>query len=319
MYSNELLKKAESGNTEAMLELAKTYLTGDGVSPNPSEAMNWIEKAATLGDAEAQAGMADILKGNGDFKSAFEWEEKAANQGRLVSQYNLAIYYGEGKGTVKNLEKEFYWLQKAAQGGHTNAKHNLALCYAEGKGTTKDYTQAVNWWEQASKEGNAEGKASLGSCYYFGLGVTEDKENGRRLWKEAEAQGSVTAKNLLRSNPNNAGTKNDQEMKNRIIMSVGAAIGLIVGLVIQGNAPVFICVWLGIGIGGNIFYLFSTLGVRMLGMFKVSRSMGDSVQNSIIHTLIEAVLVCLFYVIGGPILFIIQMIMGRPIKLWKKG
>jgi len=197
MYNKELLKKAESGNPGAMRDLAMAYLKGDGVTPNPIEAMTWIEKAAKLGDAEAQAAIADILKGNGDYKSAFEWEEKAANQGRLVSQYNLSIYYREGKGTAKNLENEFYWLQKAAQGGHTNAKHDLALCYAEGTGTTKDYTQAVKWWEQASKEGNAEGKASLGSCYYYALGVTEDKEKGLQLWKEAAAQGSATAKNIL--------------------------------------------------------------------------------------------------------------------------
>jgi len=112
-----------------------------------------------------------------------------------------------------------------------------------------------------------------------------------------------------------------EEKKNRIKMSIGAAVGLVIGLVIgsgEGGAALFIGAWVGVGIGGNIFFFFSLLSEQMRGMFKVSRSMGDSVNKSIIHALIEAIIVCLLFAVAGPIIFIYQMVIGRQIKLGEK-
>ena len=114
----------------------------------------------------------------------------------------------------------------------------------------------------------------------------------------------------------------EQENKNRIKMSIWAAIGLVIGLVIgagEGGAALFIGAWIGVGVIGNIFYFLSMLGEQIRGMFKVSRSMGDSVNKSIMHALIEAILVCLLFAVAGPIIFIIQMVIGRPIKWGLKG
>ena len=201
MFSQELVKKARSGDANAMRELAMALVKGDGITQDVGQALSWIEKAAELGNAAAQSDMAELCRNDEDFESAFNWEQKAAKQGLPGAQYNLAIHYREGMGAPFDPKQQFYWFHQAAKNGHTGAKHDLALCYAKGNGTTQDYEQAAYWWEQASDEDHAESKASLGSCYYFGLGVPEDKGKGFQLWKEAAAQGSGTAKNLLNNNP----------------------------------------------------------------------------------------------------------------------
>ncbi len=50
------------------------------------------------------------------------WYQKTA-------QYNLALSYENGKGTEKNLDKAFYWHQKAAENGYIQAQYNLAILY----------------------------------------------------------------------------------------------------------------------------------------------------------------------------------------------
>src|SRR5688500_7879300 len=68
----------------------------------------------------------------------FYWYQKAAENGDIGAQYNLALSYKNGEGTEKDLEKAFYWYQKAAENGDIDAQYNLAfLCY-KGEGTEKN-------------------------------------------------------------------------------------------------------------------------------------------------------------------------------------
>ena len=45
-YSEELLKKAESGDPKAQLQLAGCYNEGRGIKKDKTQALGWIEKAA---------------------------------------------------------------------------------------------------------------------------------------------------------------------------------------------------------------------------------------------------------------------------------
>src|ERR1700752_910776 len=75
---------------------------------------------------------ADIKAQNGEgteknLEKAFYWYQKAAENGDIDAQYNLALLYKNGEGTEENLEKAFYWYQKAAENNVKEAQHNLAL------------------------------------------------------------------------------------------------------------------------------------------------------------------------------------------------
>jgi tetratricopeptide (TPR) repeat protein len=113
MINNELLRKAESGNTEAMRKVAMEYLQEQDLD----NAIKWTGEAAELGDVEAMADMADVYRKALKHDKAFEWEEKAANQGRVQSMYNLSVCYRDGLGTAVNKEQHTYWYEKAISEG----------------------------------------------------------------------------------------------------------------------------------------------------------------------------------------------------------
>ncbi|KAK1733470.1 hypothetical protein QTG54_015885 [Skeletonema marinoi] len=61
----------------------------------------------------------------GDYDSAFEYMNKAAEFGDAGGHYELSIIYREGKGVEKDVKKEVYHLEQAAIGGHPTARNNL--------------------------------------------------------------------------------------------------------------------------------------------------------------------------------------------------
>ena len=113
MFNRELIRKAESGDTEAMRELAVEYLKKQDLD----NAIKWIGEAAELGNTEAMAELADVYRKVRRYETAFEWEEKAAYQGRAASMYNLSVCYRDGLGVSANSEKHKYWYAKAKENG----------------------------------------------------------------------------------------------------------------------------------------------------------------------------------------------------------
>ena len=89
-FSNELLKKAESGDPIAQFNIADCYFYGNGVQLDKSEAIRWLAKAAELNDA--------------------------------LSQYNLGIAYLKGLGVGKDEHKGIQLIQKAADQGNELAQ-----------------------------------------------------------------------------------------------------------------------------------------------------------------------------------------------------
>ena len=55
-------------------------------------------------------------------KKAIEWYEKAAEQGDAEAQYNLGNMYYHGHGVDVNHKKAVEWFKKAAEQGHRRAQ-----------------------------------------------------------------------------------------------------------------------------------------------------------------------------------------------------
>jgi len=184
-----------------MLQLAHKILEKKGSSPEErfDEAVVWLERAANLGNAEAQCEMASTLRAWDDFSGAFDWDQKAAKQGWANSQYNLGVCCRDGIGTSKNPEMQFYWYGQAANNGVTEAKLSYAICFLLGVGTAQDFPQAVYWLRQAADEGNAEAKMRLGTAYIQGIGCPVDTKGGISLLREAASLGNEKANELLNS------------------------------------------------------------------------------------------------------------------------
>ena len=141
---DELIKNAQSGDSEAQYRLGDCYYYGDGVEQ--------------------------------DYKKAVEWYEKSAEQGCAKAQNVLGFCYGKGYGVEKNLEKEVEWFIKSAEQGDSIAQSNLGKCYYYGRGIKKDIEKARVLWEKSAQQGYLPANSDLG-VYYFGLGIQYIEES----------------------------------------------------------------------------------------------------------------------------------------------
>ena len=76
------------------------------------------------------------IRGEGvprDGTKAVEWFRKAAEQGHIRAQYNLAILYHIGFGVRQNDAKAEEWFSKAAERGHGAAKTTLIFMRENGR------------------------------------------------------------------------------------------------------------------------------------------------------------------------------------------
>ena len=142
----QLRANAESGNAAAQIDLAHAYHDGtDGLKPNDEEAVKWFEKAAQQGDLDGQYNLAiAYYHGFGVKKNLIEavkWFTKAADQGYAGAQYILASAYQNGMGGVpKDIVQADMWLALAEAGGHPDAsRERIAL---EGQMTAEEITRA---------------------------------------------------------------------------------------------------------------------------------------------------------------------------------
>lgn len=102
----DYLKKANNGDTKAMVDLAVLFIYGNGVKKSDKKAMYWFRKAADLGYrlAEYNMGVAyeqGLLGVSIDIDEAIKWYTKAADKGEHRSQVNLAyLYLGNNGGEL---------------------------------------------------------------------------------------------------------------------------------------------------------------------------------------------------------------------------
>ena len=61
MYSDDLVKSAESGDVNSMVLLAVAYMKGLGVPADSMKAVPWLEKAAELGSVSAQKALMSLF------------------------------------------------------------------------------------------------------------------------------------------------------------------------------------------------------------------------------------------------------------------
>lgn len=110
-----VVKKAENGNVEAMMELASK----ENSNKNYSKAAYWYEKSAQKGDSYAMYSLGDLYEygnlGTKDIEKAIQWYEKSAQKKYPQAMEKLGyIYYnGEDKVLAEDYEKATYWWELA--------------------------------------------------------------------------------------------------------------------------------------------------------------------------------------------------------------
>ncbi len=79
----------------------------------------------------------------GDYATALAEFRRAAEQGSVVAQVNLAAMYYKGQGVPQDDAEAAKWYRKAADQGDAVAQNNIGLMYDNGRGVPQDFGEAV--------------------------------------------------------------------------------------------------------------------------------------------------------------------------------
>ena len=73
--------------------------------------------------------------------------------------------YSTGKGVAQSYEDAVKWYRKAANQGFVRAQYNLALKYYYGDGVAQDKAEAKKWFQKAAAQGDEESIENLKTMF----------------------------------------------------------------------------------------------------------------------------------------------------------
>lgn len=206
-------KAAETGNAEAMFNLALVYQMGGEKEfpPNEKEALIWFEKAAAKDHVKSMIRTAEIYlsgKPPHDYAKAMTWFKKAAEKGDESAMYNVGLLYASGTGVPINMEEAKKWYTKAANKGFKQAKDVLTKIESEGQASSelnkakaafdnKEYATALEWYKKGADKGYSEAYYMLGHMHLWGMGTSKNEVEARKWYNKAAEKGHQKAKDAL--------------------------------------------------------------------------------------------------------------------------
>ena len=195
----ETEKKAQTGNVEALLQIAETYVCG--LFPEFRDVQKGIDyylDAVDLGSLEAAGRLGQVyVYGLSNCKSDAKKAEKylwlAASKGDAEAQFQLGSFYLMGQAGYTDGQKGRRWIQAAADQNHVPAMHTLSDSYMRGDFTEQSFEKAVHYLKICASQGFAVSQTSLARCYAAGQGVEKDLHMAYSLYKKAAASNVIFA------------------------------------------------------------------------------------------------------------------------------
>ena len=256
-YSKALgyfLRADAINESNSRFELGHLYEYGKGVEKNIDKALEYYRLSAKEGDADAQYKI-DLLTGTisesqrnsnfeialdytygytkiVDYQEAIKYYQMAADEGSIVSEYNIgfllesamstkqhkkanqyfiksaeagnvyaqtvmATKYLLGSGVKVDKKKSAYWEAKAANQGNLNSIKETANNHYVGQGVDKNYKTALQWYQKAAELGDTESIYDLAKMHDAGEGVDKNQDKAIELYTKAAEAGYDAAQNKL--------------------------------------------------------------------------------------------------------------------------
>lgn len=159
---------------------------------DPLVAARWIEAAAALGSADAQAiGGQWLLDGHGQPRNADAARAsflKAAQQAHPMGMNMAGRCFENGWGGEVDCFAAANWYRQAAHAGLDAAMYNYANLLAAGLGVAQDDAAALEWYRHAAARGHAKSMTKIGYFYEDGRVVARDLD-AAFVWFEGGATG----------------------------------------------------------------------------------------------------------------------------------
>jgi len=183
--------------------LGMMYHKGYGVSQDKNKGLDYLNTASKGGNEKATYFLDSLAKKNTNQKpnNTFDNIKKAADNGDIISQYNVATMYYQGNGTLINKEEALKYFKKAADKGDSDAQFELGMMYYQAIGTPINKEEALKYFKMAAEQGNVLSQSSIGVIY-----TNEKKDKDRvnitpeeafKYTKMAVEQGNVEAQGIL--------------------------------------------------------------------------------------------------------------------------
>jgi TPR repeat protein len=187
---------AAKGHPVAMVEIGRAYRFGRGVDQNLDEAEKWFRKAADTGNALAQLNLGLLYEDEGRQVEAFQFYQRAADQGQTTAMTKLYCCYWDGIGIAPDHAKAMQWLTKAAEARDSWAQYLMGYRYEhpdDQEGSNRvpvpNLIEACQWYRRSADQNYAEAQYCLGLFYLKGQVVNRDEERGLKLVRAAADQG----------------------------------------------------------------------------------------------------------------------------------
>lgn len=205
-YRQLIETSAGKGIDVAQYLFAEEYLLKPLDPPSDEmidKCINYLEASANNGYYFSQYHLAKI-KEKGlynnlkNFKDAFFWCSKSAEQGYAEAEFTLSTYYGSGIGTRKNEKIAFELMMKADASYHNEASLYVGLKYKDGIGCEQSDKLAFKYVKKSFYNyRNLEACFTLGSFYFSGVGTAKNVEAALKCYTHAAKHGHSAANYML--------------------------------------------------------------------------------------------------------------------------
>ena len=184
---------AEKEIFDAQYQLGNCFYNGIGTKMDKIQAGCWYEKAASNGNIIAK----HILKQNFSKKiNIIKNKNKEAKLHKSIYFEGLR-QIGVNNFTGHNYKKAFSYFQKAAENENKFAQHNLGNCYRLGIGVVKNERKAFELFKQSAEQGYLNAQYRVGYCYDKGIGTDINKVKAFELYKITAEKEHSMAQNIL--------------------------------------------------------------------------------------------------------------------------
>ena len=192
-------KLAETGDPSAQFNTGLFYAKGCGVERDFKKAADWMRKAAENGDDDAT----NLVKSYEEVQENLSKAEAgdAAAQAEIAKLYTKLGGSLEQFSTDSDYKEAFLWAKRSADQGCPEGLYCLALCYEHGRGTEYNNEKAIEAYKKAADMKHAPSQWNLACEYLRGFSIGHEVE-GLILAYESAAQGYELAINGLEQSGN---------------------------------------------------------------------------------------------------------------------
>lgn len=221
----ELMKISENGDPEVWNAIGESIHRGShGGKMNVEEAVQWWQRAAEAGNANAMASLGCALQSGSpvrDFERAIVWLKRAADLGDHKGMLWLGFTYRDGTGVPVDHPEAERWFFKAAEEGDVSAMALLAKLYFL---EMAQPDKALLWYHRAAEAGRTDCHLYLAQLYDT-EGTSFCNPSEAMKWYHLVAEGSSASKGramlaLARHYLEGSGTPKDNEVARSLVQKV---------------------------------------------------------------------------------------------------